>query len=146
MYQFLDSPVTSLGKGGQLTVWAARTWILAMGERRCPASATAPGFAANSALSALQPFLQVMNLLNRHGLETFQFCALACNHISEHEAIILSLLDDVTGAAGDGARATLDLLVEAEACDAIEAAFGQWAAAFRRAGHTIAAPILTRPV
>jgi hypothetical protein len=66
-------------------------------------------------LMGLQPFLRVMALFNRHGRENFQFCALPCNHISEHEAIIVSLLcnlrEDRPGLVHD----TLTLLVEEEA-------------------------------
>jgi hypothetical protein len=115
MYEFVDRPVTSLDHGGRFLVWSMRSWVKAMGERTCPAGAIAPAFAQWRMLSGLQPFLRTMAAFNRHGLENFQFCALPCNHISEHEAIIVSLLcnlrEDRPGLVHD----TLTLLVEEEA-------------------------------
>lgn len=92
MYEFVDRPVTSLDHGGRFLVWSMRSWVKAMGERSCPAGAIAPAFGQWRMLSGLQPFLRIMALFNRHGLENFQFCALPCNHVSEHEAIIVSLI------------------------------------------------------
>jgi hypothetical protein len=55
-----------------------------------------------------------MTIFNRTGLETFHFCALPCNHVSEHEAIILSLVCSLRDARPDAVRDTLALLVEEE--------------------------------
>lgn len=112
MYDFLDRPVTALDRGGRLLVWSMRSWVKAMGDRQCPGSVLGGAFAGHGVIAGLQPFLRMMALFNRSGLENFQFCTLACNHVSEHEAIILSLvcgLDDLRPQAlGD----TLALLVE----------------------------------
>lgn len=115
MYEFLDRPVTSLDKGGRFLVWSMRNWVKAVDEKRCPASVIATAFGRWGMLSGLQPFLRVMALFNRHGLENFQFCALACNHISEHEALIISLVCSLRDRRPDSVRDTLVLLVEEEA-------------------------------
>jgi len=112
MYDFLDRPVTTLDHGGRFLVWSMRSWVKAMGERQCPASTIANAFARWNMIAGLQPFLRMMTLFNRNGLETFQFCALACNHISEHEAIILSLVCALRDERPEVLRDTLALLVE----------------------------------
>lgn len=115
MYDYLDRPVTSLDHGGRLLVWSTRSWVKAVCERQCPASAIARAFSKCNMVHGLQAFLRMMALFSRHGLENFQFCALQCNHVSEHEAIIIALVS----ASGDNGRipvrGTLDLLVEEEA-------------------------------
>lgn len=115
MYEFVDRPVTSLDHGGRFLVWSMRSWVKAMGDRSCPAGAIAPAFGQWRMLPGLQPFLRVMALLNRHGLENFQFCALPCNHVSEHEAIIVSLLCALRDGRADQVHDTLALLAEDEA-------------------------------
>ena len=112
MYDFLDRPVTSLDHGGRFMIWSMRSWVKAMAERQCPGSAIGAAFARWNMIAGLQPFLRVMALINRHGLESFQFCALACNHVSEHEAIILSLVCSLRDSRPDTLRDTLALLVE----------------------------------
>ncbi|HZU65221.1 MAG TPA: hypothetical protein VFF98_16150 [Novosphingobium sp.] len=115
MYAFVDRPVTELDAGGRLLVWAMRLWVKAVGERKCPGNALAPAFAGLAVLPGLQPFMAMMALFNRHGLENFQFCALPCNHVSEHEALILTLVCTMPGATPKTARDTLELLVAEEA-------------------------------
>jgi hypothetical protein len=115
MYEFVDRPVTSLNSGGRLLVWSMRSWVKAMGERTCPGDTIAPVFARSHILPGLQPFLRMMALFNRRGLENFQFCALSCNRTSEHEAIIVSLLCGLRDSRPDTVRDTLALLVEEEA-------------------------------
>jgi hypothetical protein len=115
MYEFVDRPVTSLDHGGRFLVWSMRSWVKAMGERTCPAGAIAPAFGQWRMLPGLQPFLRMMALFNRNGLENFQFCALPCNHISEHEAIIVAMLCGLRDSRPDAARDTLAFLVEEEA-------------------------------
>lgn len=66
-------------------------------------------------LHGLNPFLRMMAQFNRRGLENFQFCALQCKHVSEHEAIIISLVCGLRESRPATVRRTLDLLVEEEA-------------------------------
>jgi hypothetical protein len=112
MYDFLDRPVTGLDHGGRFLVWSMRSWVKAMGERQCPGTVLGGAFARWNMIAGLQLFLRMMSLFNRNGLETFQFCALACNHISEHEALILSLVCSLRDSRPDAVRDTLALLVE----------------------------------
>jgi hypothetical protein len=121
MYDFLDRPVTGLDHGGRFLVWSMRSWVKAMGERQCPGTALGGAFARWNVIAGLQPFLRMMALFNRNGLDTFQFCALACNHVSEHEAIILSLVCSLRDSRPQVLRDTLALLVEEESIgDVIE--------------------------
>lgn len=115
MYEFVDRPVTDLDHGGRFLVWSMRSWVKAVGERSCPAGAIAPAFGQWRMLAGLQPFLRAMALFNRHGLENFQFCALPCNHVSEHEAIIVGMLCNLREGRSGLVHDTLTLLVEEEA-------------------------------
>jgi hypothetical protein len=114
MYDFVDRPVTSLDRGGRFLIWSMRAWVKAVGERKCPTGTIAPAFAKYNMALGLQPFLRMMALFNRHGLESFRFCSLSCEHISEHEAIILSLICSLCETRSDDVSKTLDLLVETE--------------------------------
>lgn len=128
MYDFLDRPVTELDDGGRFLIWSMRSWVKAMGDRICPATVVGAGFARWNMIGGLQPFLRMMTLFNRNGLETFQFCALPCNHVSEHEAIIVSLLCSLGDGRPETAHGTLALLVEddsvGECLDALTALAG----------------------
>jgi hypothetical protein len=115
MYHFIDQPVTSLDNGGRFLVWSMRNWVRAASEKACPASMIAGAFRKWDMLPGLQPFLRMMALFNRHGLENFQFCALACNHVSEHEAIIISLVVAMRESRPEAVRKTISLLVEEDA-------------------------------
>ena len=112
MYDYIDRPVTQLGRGGRFLIWSMRSWVQAMRGEPCPSSVLAPAFAKWKMIGGLQPFHRAMLLLNRDALETFGFCSLTCNRVSEHEAIMLTLI----GAAGTGhrqrLRETLALIVE----------------------------------
>jgi hypothetical protein len=115
MYDFVDRPVTSLDHGGRFLVWSMRSWVKAMGSKTCPAGSIAPAFGQWRMLAGLQPFLKMMALFHCRGLENFQFCALPCNHISEHEAIIVSLVCGLRDSPPEAVRDTLVFLVEDEA-------------------------------
>lgn len=92
MYDFLDRPVTSLDDGGRFLVWALRTWVKALGQEVCPATVVGPAFARCKMIAGLAAFHRIMLLLNAHGLETMRFCSLGCNRVSEHEALVISLV------------------------------------------------------
>lgn len=114
MYEYVDRPVTSLDRGGRFLIWSMRAWVKAVGERKCPAAAIASAFAKWKMMPGLQPFLRMMALFNRHGLENFRFCSLSCAHVSEHEAIIISLICSLQDSRPNDVSKTLDLLVEAD--------------------------------
>ena len=115
MYDLMDRPVTNQDRGTRFIVWSLRTWIKAKGQGRCPANLLAPAFSKWDMLSGLQPFLRLLALLDRHGLVRFQFCALTCNHVSEHEAIFINLVRSLREQQASQVRETLDLLIEEEA-------------------------------
>lgn len=114
MYDFLDRPVTTLDHGGRFLVWSMRIWVKTMGESQCPVSAIAPAFARWRMIAGLAHFHKAMLMFNRDALEQFGFCALQCNHVSEHEAIILSLICSLRDSRPQAVRDTLALLVEEE--------------------------------
>lgn len=134
MYDFLDRPVTDLDRGGRFLIWSMRSWLKAVSERKCPAGTLGYAFDKWKMLPGLNPFLHMMALFNRHGLENFQFCSLKCNHISEHEAIIVSLLSVLRDIRPESVRQTLDLLVEEEAVGDMIIALSQLAQAMDVAG------------
>lgn len=147
MYEFVDRRVTSLDNGARFLVWSMRAWVKAVGEQTCPAGIIAPAFAQWRMLTGLQPFLRIMALFNRHGLENFHFCALPCNHVSEHEAIIVSLLCNLQDSHAGLAHDTLTLLVEEEAIGDLLGSLSDLDSAMRaaaipvaRIGHAAAQP------
>ncbi len=145
MYDFLDRPLTGLDDGGRFLVWSMRMWVTASGERVCPASRLAPPFSHWRMLSGLQPFLRMMVLFNRYGLSNLGFCAMPCNHISEHEAIILSLLCSLRDDRGERLPTTLALLVDEDGiCGLIEAT-SHLVRAMEAAGIAPERPVVTLP-
>lgn len=114
MYAFVDRPVSELSHEGQLLIWAMRSWVVSVGKKACPGTGIGKVFAGRNMIAALQPFLRMMALFNRGGLENFEFCQLACNHVSEHEAIFLQLVSDARSNEALIVRHTLSILVEEE--------------------------------
>jgi hypothetical protein len=134
MYDFLDRPVTSLDRGGRFLIWSARNWVKATNEMKCPVGVIAPAFGNWNMLPGLAPFLRLMALFKRHGMENFQFCPLECNHVSEHEAIIVSMVCSLRDAPPKAVRETLELLVEEEAVGNVVVALWQLDQAMGAAG------------
>ena len=114
MYEFVDRPVTTLGRGGRFLIWSLRSWVASMAQEECPARTIAPAFARWKMIGGLQPFHRTMLLLNRDALERLQFCSLHCNHVSEHEAIFLCLVRQIGTRHIAQVRDTLALLIEEE--------------------------------
>lgn len=112
MYDFLDRPVTNLDHGGRFLIWSMRSWVTAMAGRQCPGTALGAAFAQWNMIAGLHPFLRMMALFNRNALDPFQFCALTCNHVSEHEAIVLSLICGLRDLRPDALRDTLAMLID----------------------------------
>lgn len=111
MYQYVDRPLSSLDDGCRFLVWGMRAWVTAIGHQRCPAQMLAPAFAKWRMIGGLQPFHRAMVLFNRDALETFAFCPMACDHVSEHEAVILELVTSLRDRGPTQTRDTLELLV-----------------------------------
>ncbi|MEW9854315.1 hypothetical protein [Novosphingobium sp. M1R2S20] len=115
MYQFVDRELEKLDCGSRFLVWSMRAWVTSMGQRTCPAQALAPAFARWRMIGGLQAFHRTMLLFNRDALETFGFAPLACSRVSEHEAVILSLIIALRDQGAGMARGTLELMVQEEA-------------------------------
>jgi hypothetical protein len=122
MYQFVDRDLDSVDAGSRFLVWSMRAWVTSMAQRTCPAHALAPAFARWRMIGGLQAFHRAMLMLNRDALETLGFASLACSRVSEHEALILSLVVTLRGGNPRVARDTLELMVQEEAVgDMLEA-------------------------
>ncbi|MCB2076192.1 MAG: hypothetical protein KDE55_00680 [Novosphingobium sp.] len=134
MYEFIDRPVTDLDHGGRFLVWSMRMWVRTVGDRACPASRIAPAFAKWKMIAGLQPFNRTMILFNRDGLVQFGFCALPCNHVSEHEAILLSLVCALADRRPQDVRDTLAMLVDEDAIGDLIAALSELGRAMDAAG------------
>lgn len=130
MYEFVDRPVNGLDHGNRFLIWSMRSWVGAMADRECPGGKIAGAFGRWEMLQGLHPFLRMMAVFNRHGLANFEFCALPCNHISEHEAIILQLVRSATRPDNDF-PVRLALLVEEDAIGELITAIAGLAAAMR---------------
>lgn len=115
MYQFVDRDLDNIDAGSRFLVWSMRAWVTSMTQRTCPAHALAPAFARWRMIGGLQAFHRTMLMFNRDALETFGFAPIACGHVSEHEALILSLVVTLRGGNSTRARDTLELMVQEEA-------------------------------
>lgn len=92
-----------------------RAWVKSMHESRCPCTAIGPAFAKWKMIAGLPNFHKKMLIFNRDALDTFCFCPLDCNRVSEHEALILSVFDGMRMSRRDVVRATLELVAEQDA-------------------------------
>ncbi len=115
MYQYVDRPLSTLDEGCRFLVWSMRAWVTAVSRQRCPAQVLAPAFARWRMIGGLQAFHRTMILFNREGLETFMFCRIGCDHVSEHEAMILELVTSLRDRGPQPTRDTLQLLVAEDA-------------------------------
>lgn len=114
MYDFVDRPVTDLDHGGRFLVWSMRSWVTALTDRKCPGHRVAAAFAKWTMLPGFRPFLRVMAILNGHGLRTFRYCALGCNHVAEDEAVLISLICSLQDQRPEMVHAIVGHLVEEE--------------------------------
>ena len=115
MYDFVDRPLTSLGHGGRFLVWSMRIWVKAMHDGRCPCFAVGSGFTQWRLISGLPDFHMMMTIFNRDGLQHLLFCAVDGNRVSEHEALILSLVQAVRTVQPAALHKTLALVVAEDA-------------------------------
>ncbi|WP_260924253.1 hypothetical protein [Novosphingobium sp. 9] len=134
MYQFVDRPLSSLDAGCRFLVWSMRAWVTTIGRRQCPAQALAPVFARWRMIGALQPFHRMMLLFNRDALETFGFCQMACDHVSEHEALVVALIEQLGQGRNTQVRETLGYLVSEDSVGEMLEALSGLGAAMALAG------------
>ena len=114
MYKYVDRPAAELDPTSRLVLGAMRTWVVQVGQGQCPGTSIGAAFAGRNMIAALHPLLRMMALLNRGGLDNFAFCRVACNHVSEHEAIFLQLMDDAQAGRAMSLRRAIAMLVEEE--------------------------------
>lgn len=115
MYKYVDRPLSTLDEGCRFLVASMRGWVTAISKRNCPAQMLAPAFARWRLIGALQPFHRLMLILNREALDTLLFCPVGCNHVSEHEAILLELVTSLRERGAGETRQTLELVVAEDA-------------------------------
>jgi hypothetical protein len=111
MYDFIDQRVTALDRGGQFLIWSMRSWVLARETKRCPPNVIGPAFAKWGMISALPHFHAAMIILCKEGLETLHFSPIKCLHISDDEAMLLSLFRLLRDDQPDRIKSTTALLV-----------------------------------
>lgn len=92
MYDFIDRPVTALNRGGRLLVWAMRHWVRAVQAGRCPCGDLRPTFESRALGAAYPHFHGMMAVLNRYATEQMRFGAVDCARVSEHEALVISMV------------------------------------------------------
>lgn len=114
MYAFVDRPVTALDHGGRFLLWTLRNWVLALTEGRCAAAAVGPAFAKWDMMPAFPAFHRMLTLLNTYGRETISVSPLACQCVSEDEALFLALINSLEERRPAMVRDTVALLVEEE--------------------------------
>lgn len=111
MYDFLDQRVSTLDRSGQFLIWSMRNWVLAVHNRQCPPNAIGSAFAKWGMIAALPHFHKMMLILSKEGLSTLQFSPVGCPHISDDEAMMLSLFSSLRDAAPQQVRDMAELLV-----------------------------------
>lgn len=134
MYDFVDRPVASLDHGGRFLIWSMRAWVRSMHHGRCPCTAIGPAFAQFKMIAGLPNFHMMMMIFNRDALETFRFCALECGRVSEHEALILSLIYGMRMSRPEVVRATLVLVVDEDSITPLVTAVASLGQAMAGAG------------
>ncbi len=144
MYQYVDRPLSSLDEGCRFLVWSMRAWVTTLAQRRCPAEALAPAFARWRMIGGLQPFHRAMLIFNRDALETFAFCPMACDHVSEHEAVILELVTSLRDRGAQETRGTLELVVQEDAVGDVLETLSKLGAALAIAGIFPGQPVAAR--
>lgn len=111
MYAFIDRPVDSLNLGGRLLVWAMRHWVKAASAGRCPCGDVGPAFHKWNLMAGFPHFHMLMALLNRNAATKLQFGSLECERVTEHEALLLSLVRSAREADAEQLRDTVEMLV-----------------------------------
>lgn len=145
MYHFVDRPLAQAPEGCRMLAWSMRKWVAAAAQRECPAQALASPFAQLNLLSGLQPFLRVMALLNRHGLDKLRFCNPRCKKVGEDEAVILGIACLLAESRPVEAQACMTMLVEENAVGGLFEAFDALVRAMAAAGLAPALPLAPAP-
>ncbi len=111
MYDFVDRPVTSLNRGGRLLMWAMRHWVRAASAGRCPCGDVAPAFHKRDLMASFPHFHVMMAVFNSNAILKLRFGGVDCQRVSEHEALILSLVRSVQDVPLETTRGTAGMIV-----------------------------------
>ena len=142
MYDFIDRPVTRLGKGGRFTIWAMRSWVQAVNAKTCPSAAIGPAFMKSGVIEALPHFNMAMMLLNHHAIEPLRFAPLGCARIREGEALMLHMFKGLGDASPERTGETLKLMIEEIAFTSLFTALTAVAFRLAEAGLLPEAPVI----
>lgn len=140
MYAFVDQPVDRLCNGNRFLLWAMRAWISAAERRVCPSAALAPAFTGMGVGLMLRDFHMTMALLNRFGRDKISFSRMACPHVGEDEAVLLSLWSALSLDNRGQARAVIALLVDPAVMDPVEIAMTEGMSKLKEADLAPAPP------
>jgi len=133
MYDLMDRPVTSLNPGGHLLLWAMRHWVRAVSTSRCPCGDVGPAFHKWDMMAGFPHFHVMMVIFNRHAKEKLCFGTVDYEQVSEHEALIMSLVRMMQDQPVETARGAAALIVTAEALPPLLIAMSAFAQAMKRA-------------
>lgn len=134
MYEYVDRPVTSLDPGSRLLVWLMRNWVRSVHARRCPCTAIGTTFVQYDMPDALPHFQMMMLTINREASEKFGFGDVHCNHVLEHEALLISLMQRVPQSSPDAMRTMLGVVVAQDAVATLYLAMSAFADEMVNAG------------
>lgn len=134
MYEFVDRRVTGLGLGGRFMIWAMRQWIETLGEGRCPCSGIGPTFQKWGMMAGFPHFHLMMAVLNRDATEQLRFAPVDHDHVTEHQALMLSMVAGSHAADDARTQGTVSLIVRPQAVDPVTMALAGLAEALAAAG------------
>ncbi|BAK65110.1 hypothetical protein SLG_04350 [Sphingobium sp. SYK-6] len=141
MYDFIDRPIARLDGGAALLIAAMRLWVRAAGEKRCPCRDVAGAFRAREHIAALPHFHVTMAMLNRDATESLGFGSVDYPLVSEHEALILSMVGSVVSRPADEACATMALIMAPDAVKPLFIAMSALARSLAKGGLLPVAPV-----
>lgn len=106
MYEFIDRPVSSLSAGAGLLTIAMRRWVKGVCLSKCTCGEIAAEFNTRGLEMALPHFHTMMMVLSRGAKMQLRFNWEGCETVSEHEAVILSLVCNIRKWPAQRARET----------------------------------------
>lgn len=140
MYAFVDRPVENLCNSSRFLLWAMRGWADAVARRRCPPQALRRGFEGVGASSALADFHGAMMAIGAGAIEDITLATMACRHIGEAEAILITLWHDMARDRVEQVQATLALLVDADHVVPVSTAMAAASLKLSAAGFDLSPP------
>ena len=115
MYDLIDRPISVLPEGSRFLLWAMRAWVSARERNTCPPARLAQAFLKMGAIEALPHFHIAMSALSSDARHVLSFHCMHRLEISESEAVLLQLWNDMAAAAEERAIKVMELRLEADA-------------------------------